>query len=187
MAFFNEAFPKMIKNEGGYKLVNDPKDRGGETYAGISRRANPDWLGWQYPKQLIKGGTPTIRNLVKEFYREEYWGKIRGLEIGSQEVAEAILSMAVLSGVDTASRAVQRTISTARYPVDIDGIIGSLTSKALSRATNTPIKTELFLAKYALLRIKRHIGIAQRKRSQRRFVLGWVARDLRLARSAVPK
>jgi lysozyme family protein len=36
---FEDAFKVLIGHEGGY--VNDPKDPGGETKYGISKRANP--------------------------------------------------------------------------------------------------------------------------------------------------
>jgi lysozyme family protein len=36
---FDEAFDKLIDHEGGY--VNDPKDPGGETKFGISKRQYP--------------------------------------------------------------------------------------------------------------------------------------------------
>ena len=39
MANFDEEFNRIIFVEGGY--VNDKDDAGGETYLGISRKANP--------------------------------------------------------------------------------------------------------------------------------------------------
>ena len=40
MAYFERAIDKTLAWEGGY--VNDPKDPGGETKYGISKRAHPD-------------------------------------------------------------------------------------------------------------------------------------------------
>ena len=40
MAHFERAIDKTLAWEGGY--VNDPKDPGGETKYGISKRAHPD-------------------------------------------------------------------------------------------------------------------------------------------------
>ena len=45
MANFEDEFNRIIFVEGGY--VNDPSDAGGETYLGISRKANPYWKGWE--------------------------------------------------------------------------------------------------------------------------------------------
>lgn len=44
MADFKTAYKKIEAAEGGYCF--DPDDAGGETYKGISRRANPNWNGW---------------------------------------------------------------------------------------------------------------------------------------------
>jgi lysozyme family protein len=44
-------FPQIYSHirttiEGNY--VNHPKDKGGETYGGVSRRMHPEWFGWRY-------------------------------------------------------------------------------------------------------------------------------------------
>ena len=36
---YNTCIEKLLKKEGGY--VNDPDDKGGQTYRGISRKYNP--------------------------------------------------------------------------------------------------------------------------------------------------
>lgn len=41
---FDLIYSVVRLHEGNY--VNHPSDRGGETYAGISRRSNPQWPGW---------------------------------------------------------------------------------------------------------------------------------------------
>jgi lysozyme family protein len=45
MADFKQAHSIVMNNEGGY--ANDPSDRGGETYKGISRNNFPNWKGWK--------------------------------------------------------------------------------------------------------------------------------------------
>ena len=52
MADFNIAFNKVVFHEGGY--VNDPEDRGGETYMGISRRAHPSSNIWYHIDKVTK-------------------------------------------------------------------------------------------------------------------------------------
>ena len=42
---FEDIFNKTMGIEGGY--VDDPDDRGGETYKGISRKNHPAWEGWE--------------------------------------------------------------------------------------------------------------------------------------------
>jgi len=59
MADFNPAFEKMLHDEGGMQLTNIPGDRGGMTYAGIARNANPQWAGWNLVDRNEMGGPLT--------------------------------------------------------------------------------------------------------------------------------
>ena len=63
MADFRLAYKKIEAAEGGY--VNDPDDKGGETYKGISRKANPDWDGWISIDQIKKAHPTTFKNILK--------------------------------------------------------------------------------------------------------------------------
>lgn len=92
MENFKTAFDKTMAHEEGY--ANDPDDLGGETIRGIARAYHPKWLGWA-KIDLIKahGNTtaeqinaivksdPTLIHLILEFYRDEFWDKIRGDEL----------------------------------------------------------------------------------------------------------
>jgi hypothetical protein len=88
MADFNPAFEKMLHDEGGMQLTNIPGDRGGMTYAGIARNANPQWAGWNLVDRQEMGGPLT--SMVREFYRLNFWDRIRGDEISNQQIAETI-------------------------------------------------------------------------------------------------
>lgn len=165
MADFTKAFSKMIRNEGGYALTNIGNDHGGQTYAGISRRAHPDWDGW---KAIDRGQTPRTE-LVRDLYRERYWMPIRGEEIQNQSVAETIFDFAVNAGVKTASKLAQIVVGT-----EPDGVIGPITINAINKAG-----TESFLPRYTLAKIARYAEIVRRDQSQRKFLLGWVSRALR--------
>ena len=81
----------MIANEGGYQLTNVSGDRGGQTYAGIARKMNPQWAGWA---AIDRGDIPPTQ-LVREFYASGWWAPIRGDEIADQRVAESIFDFAV--------------------------------------------------------------------------------------------
>ena len=64
MANFDKSFNKLILTEGGY--VNDPADRGGETYLGISRVHHPDSLMWPIIDDVKKVyGTKNINTRLK--------------------------------------------------------------------------------------------------------------------------
>lgn len=167
MASFQEAHPEIIRIEGGYKLVNIPGDRGGQTYAGISRRSNPHWAGWALIDSQGEK-IPHLPAIADDFYRRQYWDAIRGDQIEDQRVATAIYSCAVLSGQRTAGRMAQLCCGAQQ-----DGIIGPATLEALNA-----VPADLILAKFTLARIGRYVAICNRDRSQSKFLLGWLNRAL---------
>lgn len=116
---FDEAFERVIGHEGGY--VNDPRDPGGETKYGISKRA--------YPKVDIKNLTLAK---AKEIYRADYWNRCHLEEIPS-EVRFDVFDLAVNAGVLAAIKVYQRALN-----VGDDGIWGPKTSAASSAAAASP-------------------------------------------------
>jgi lysozyme family protein len=97
MAQFEPAFEKMLADEGGYLLHEVPGDTGGMTYAGIARNKNPQWPGWALVDKKEFGGSLTP--MVREFYRVEFWDKMRGNEISNQDVANTIFNFGVNAGM----------------------------------------------------------------------------------------
>jgi hypothetical protein len=165
MADFNPAFEKMICDEGGYQLTNIPGDRGGQTYAGIARKPNPDWAGWQFiDRKDFGSATP----LVREFYKFNFWDRVRGDDITNQAIAETIFNFAVNTGVRVASKLAQLIVGTTP-----DGAIGPKTLERLNICT-----AEKFLPAYTLAKIQRYVNICMKDRSQSKFLLGWVRRSL---------
>jgi len=165
MADFNPAFEKMLKDEGGYQLTDIPGDRGGMTYAGIARKPNPDWAGWEFVDRKDFGSaTP----LVREFYKLHFWDRVRGDDVTNQAIAETIFNFAVNTGVGVASKLAQLIVGTTP-----DGAIGPKTLERLNICT-----AEKFLPAYALAKIQRYVNICMKDRSQSKFLLGWVRRSL---------
>jgi lysozyme family protein len=105
---FDDAFDKLIGHEGGY--VYDPRDPGGETKYGISKRAYPDL---------------NIQSLnlddAKALYRKDYWDKLRLQELPEQ-VRYSLFDTAVNAGISQAVKLLQRAVGTKE-----DGIIGRVT------------------------------------------------------------
>src|SRR5689334_6646940 len=95
----------VIGHEGG--LVDDPRDPGGLTRYGISKRA--------YPGEDIQNLT---LERAKELYRRDYWAPIKGDELPNA-LGLCLFDMAVNSGPAQAIRTLQRAID-----VPVDGIIG---------------------------------------------------------------
>lgn len=100
----NEAFEKAVaftlRHEGGY--ANNPKDKGGETKYGISKRA--------YPKLLISELTEED---AKAIYFSDYWMKAKCQTISekSPALAAAVFDFAVNAGVERALKELTQTES----------------------------------------------------------------------------
>lgn len=168
MALFEPAFDKMINNEGGYKLVNVEEDKGGQTYAGISRNYHGSWKGWRYI-DLNDFSNPELKELVKSFYKTKYWDRTNGDKIKTQKVAESIFDFAVNAGVNTSAKLAQGIVGAVR-----DGKIGPKTLAKLTRFDD-----EKFILKFSLGKVSRYAQICKRDKSQNKFLLGWVNRSLK--------
>ena len=147
MASFELAVSRILKEEGGY--VNDPKDKGGETKYGISKRA--------YPNEDIKNLTV---ERAKEIYRRDYWNPIKGDQIPAQSVAESVFDMAVNGGTGTALKLAKSAL---------EGIGGA------SLAT-VGTAQDKFNALFGKLRIAYYRGIVAKNPSQEKFLKAWEAR-----------
>lgn len=167
MAHFNTAYRLTNKNEGGFILHKVSEDAGGWTFAGIAKNFHPDWEGWP----LVFAGernTKRIREMVQDFYREEYWKPTGGRFIRSQRIANRMYDFAVNAGWKTAVRYAQECAG-----VTVDGYAGPVTLNAI----NT-MGERLFLALFKLLRVQHRLRSMERRKSQKKFIVGWLRRDL---------
>jgi lysozyme family protein len=114
MSYFDQCFDKLIASEGGY--VFDPRDPGGETNWGISKRA--------YPTVDIKNLT---RDGAKAIYKADYWGRAQCDKL-PPALAYLIFDAAVNSGIGQSIRFLQRAVGVAD-----DGVMGPLTVAAIQR------------------------------------------------------
>ena len=162
MAQFEPAFSKLMKWEGGYS--NHKADTGGETFNGISRNNWPNWEGWK----VIDSGilADTLKPLVRDFYRENFWDKIRGCEIDRQALADVVFSTAVHAGVRFAVRKLQTILE-----IKADGIIGPVTLMEIGLNDATELTNEYCEAVGEFYR-----SLVQRKPSQVVFLNGWMNR-----------
>jgi lysozyme family protein len=112
--WFDQCFDKLISHEGGY--VNDPRDPGGETKYGISKRS--------YPQVDIKALT---LEAAKEIYKRDYWDRAQCDKL-PPALAYLLFDAAVNSGIGQAIRLLQRALNLAD-----DGILGPLTLATVQR------------------------------------------------------
>jgi lysozyme family protein len=111
---FDEAFEHVIGSEGGYS--NNPKDPGGETKFGISKRS--------YPNEDIRNLT---LDRAREIYRRDFWDKLY-LDNLPDVIRFDLFDAAVNSGVKQAIKFLQKACG-----VNADGKIGSITIGAANR------------------------------------------------------
>ena len=111
---FQQAFERTIGFEGGYS--NDPRDPGGETKYGISKRAYP----------TLDIASLTLAQ-AKAVYHRDYWRAVRGDELPAP-IAIEVFDAAVNHGPKQAIKFMQRALK-----VNDDGIIGPVTLGAVRR------------------------------------------------------
>lgn len=177
MANFEPCFEKVIMLEGGYKLHDVPGDRGGMTYAGIARNPWPKWPGWA----KIDAGEmdAELTGMVRAFYKEHFWDRIRGDDIGAQDVAYHIFAFAVNAGLKTSVRMAQRVIGATP-----DGILGDRTFQKLNEMIQDEKDERIFVVTFSLFKVFRYKDICmnddRRSRdklvSNQKFICGWINR-----------
>ena len=167
MSDFLPAYEATLLAEGGYVLHNVANDRGGMTYAGISRKAWPQWRGWID----VDAGTMPEAQDVRAFYRAQFWDALHLGEIVEQRVAATIYDFAVNAGTNVAVKLAQVVVGTTP-----DGRMGPVTMAAINRAP-----PDRFVMAYALAKVARYREIISRDKTQLKFISGWLARTLRSA------
>ena len=153
MKSFNEIIEKVLEHEGGY--VNDPKDLGGETKYGITKRFYPDI---------------DIKNLTieqaKEIYKKDYWDKNK-VESLPRNLWHIYFDMCVNMGKRTAVKVLQRAAVNKGRDIKVDGGLGPMTIKALNGVE---------LDRVRAFRVKYYVDLITAKPEQEKFYLGWFRR-----------
>ena len=116
MSNFEKCLEIILHHEGGY--VNHPKDPGGETNLGVTKRVYEEW-----------GGTKDMKDLTVEdvapIYKKNYWDRVRGDDLPNG-LDLCIFDFAVNAGPGRAAKMIQKMIG-----VTVDGGIGPNTLRAL--------------------------------------------------------
>ncbi len=156
MSNFDKAFELLIDVEGGYS--NDPRDPGGETKFGITKRQYPD----------LNIATLTVED-AKAFYQKDYWLPVRGSDL-PWPLALFVFDCAVNQGAPVAVRLLQKSADTVQ-----DGVLGQNTLRAIA-GKNQGELCALFMADRAL----RYTGT----RNFDTFGRGWLKRLFKIAMEA---
>ena len=150
---FRAMMAHVFKSEGGY--VNDPKDPGGETNFGISKKAHPNL---------------DIKNLTREdaerVYYEAYWKTNHCHEL-PEAVAMLHFDGCINQGARRSNRALQRAAHCT-----MDGAYGPNTAKAVDSMYRAD--KHLFLEDFAAARLFEYMRL--REELLTRFGYGWSRR-----------
>lgn len=149
MAKFEDAIDFVLRNEGGY--VFNPKDPGGETKFGITKRS--------YPSLDIKSLTV---DQAKEIYKRDFW-LFNG--ITHQAVATKLFD-AYVNMKHSAIKLAQAIVGATQ-----DGFYGANTEAKIN--TMDPVK---FLNYYRIWLVQHYQDIVERKPEQIVFLKGWLRR-----------
>ena len=116
-ANYQKCLDMILHHEGGY--VNHPKDPGGETNLGVTKRVYEEW-----------GGTKDMKDLevedVDPIYRKNYWDRIRADELPSG-LDLCVFDFGVNAGTGRSAKYLQTLIGTTA-----DGGIGPNTLSKLA-------------------------------------------------------
>lgn len=198
MADFSVAYERVRAFEGGW--ADDPADRGGETYAGISRRHWPSWYGWNLVDAAKKlparrqgartfsrylEGLDALQTAVRTWYRAQWWDRL-GLDALPQALAGEIFEQSVNLGKAGAGRKIQRVCNAFNYDKatgqrlfpDLveDGILGPRSLAALATLIQRRVAEEALVRALNAMQAAHYIELAAKNPGQRRFTDGWLRR-----------
>ena len=122
MSNFESALEIILEHEGGY--VNHPKDPGGETNLGVTKRVYEDFGGEKEMKDLTQED-------VEPIYQENYWDKCKCDDL-PEGLDLCVFDFGVNAGPGRAAKYLQTLIGTVA-----DGGIGPNTLKTLSSYVDT--------------------------------------------------
>lgn len=118
---FDEALKAILHHEGGF--VNHPKDPGGMTNLGVTKKVWEEWVGHEVDEKAMRSLTPEI---VGPMYKVKYWDKVKGDDLPAG-VDYVVFDAAVNSGPGRAAKWLQACVG-----VDPDGGIGPKTLAAVA-------------------------------------------------------
>lgn len=148
---FDDAFNRLIGNEGGY--VDDPRDPGGETIWGITRRVA---LAHGYTGAMLN----MTRDQAKRIYLSSYWNVI-GPDV-HPAIKFQVFDFAVNAGVETAIRKLQQACEVAT-----DGRWGPISAAALQA-----MPVDVVLMRFAAVRLQYYTSLS----TWPTFGKGWTRR-----------
>ena len=133
-----QKYLRDIKRNEGIGYIDNPRLIDQPTMTGMSRdmyerirKNNPD-IADKYPENVKDLSDDQIDNLYCHFYYKPNHGEF----INSDRIRHMVLDLTTMRKSENAVRALQEVLIAYGYPVEIDGILGSKTIKALNSITD---------------------------------------------------
>jgi len=174
MSAFDRAFEITVGVEGDYS--DDATDRGGKTRFGITERVARAH-GYSGDMRLLPFG------FARDIYRDSWWNLMRLDQVAgvSEPVARELFDTGVNRGQSVAVIYLQRLLNVfnnnEQWYADIttDGLMGALTIAALRAylARRGKEGERVLLVMLNALQGNGYVEIAERDKTQERFVYGW--------------
>lgn len=157
---FDLVFRHLLGHEGGYS--NDPQDRGGPTRWGVTLAV---LRAWRKNDDLSARAVQELTvDEAKQIFRHRYWDLVKADELPSG-IDYAVVDFAYNSGVDRASRALQRQLR-----IGVDGNVATLTVDACRKID--PVDLDEFIGDYCDARM----AFLKTTYGWPRFKNGWTKR-----------
>ena len=164
---FDRSLEMLLHHEGGF--VNHPKDPGGVTNLGVTKKVYEKWVGREVSVDDMKALTPSD---VAPIYKKNYWDKLKGDDpMMPSGLDFAAFDWGVNSGTGRPAKVIQKYIGATQ-----DGAIGP---KSLTLvAENDPSKIIQYLYEQ---RQKFYEGLKHFKT----FGKGWTRRNQETLKAAM--
>lgn len=178
--FNSSILPVTLRYEGGYAYITG--DKGGETYRGISRNSNPNWIGWKYIDKVkkpslfskakpIKQNTifPELEPEVAKFYYSNYFVRHGFHHLSNSKLALVLFDWAVHGGyslkrlLGVVKRTFGRTFNAAKFDAN--------TAKWLESFNKSILISAIINERNGYLK-----NIVRSNPSQKKFESGWTNR-----------
>lgn len=181
MANFKDAMEilESLEFSNSTNILHKNRTENGLTFYGIYENAFKEWQGWEIIRaELAKNGenikktseilskNQQLKAMAYNFYKVNFWDKIQGDKITTQEIAEKIFTFCVNVGVKNGVKIAQRAAK-----VEPDGIFGYNTLNALNLINFNDFATDFF--NYAKNYYEK---IVQNNPAKAIFLNGWIKR-----------
>jgi lysozyme family protein len=137
---FEKSLALILKHEGGY--VDNPKDPGGATNLGCTKKVWEEWVGHEVTKDDIKALKVSD---IAPLYKAKYWDAVKG-DLLPAGVDYAVFDLAINSGPGRAAKTLQQVLN-----ITADGQIGPATLSTLEAANPRDVATRVCEARLAFL------------------------------------